>query len=1033
MKNLYFNNSFSKVLFLIIILFPLSYNSQSQVIKDFTQRSSVYTPNQKIYNNLKGDYTMIGNSNIVRNPYSTGIDNNTADMVFVDIDNDPNTINSSSATLQFSTENEALPECSNIVYAGLYWTGRAHSGASPNVFVIGTDKTIRNDSILVGSNPQYQMKITRQGSNPYTVRYTFSPTVAGTGNTVSFDFTSKADNSPDAVMVSINGEPFTNHPCIINTFNANNDRVATFNNPFYIGNFVITGLLRDKRVNLLESSYKTSGRGYITLNPIKTLDKQKVKLKKSGESYITVSASPNNIYFPTNTSGSMYTAYAEITDYIRQHGFGEYFVADMALREGKGDAIGFFGGWAIIVVYENYKMHRRDITIFDGFAYMQGSQTGNHELPVSGFETSVSGDIKMKLGIIAGEGDRNIGGDFFEIRNHQNTNWIRLKHQNNLDTNFFNSSVYTGGNPRNPNRLNNYGMDVIMFEVPNINNTVLTNNQTSTRFRYGSTQDAYTISCIAMSVNANVVPEISAFNAMVSPVGHNSGDPVFPGDTLTFSLEIKNHGTEPVNDLNVEIPVPFNTTFLSSFAEFFNGATGSQPAYDPLAGGSGLITWNATNIPLPPVGQDPVYARLTYKLIVTEDCYILKNALCQSKVIIHGTFNGTGAISGKNLLFKPFNTGFNPAPNCSNEFVTTPLSYPINAGSYLSSHCNEPGWDYSVKPIYFCDVTTTTIPYSQVAFGFPLGSSFFNNIVIDTNTGEAIPSSSAIEYTQATGFPAIIGETTYYAIPPGINNGCYYTFKIIITNVSSVPSTQDVRYCRGTVATPLTATPSQHDYRLFYYQSATGGTPQSSIIPSTNTVGETDYWVAEGPTASCISPNRVKITVQITENTNIIEHPQAATYCPNSTSTPLRVASTGTQPITYQWYKNNNNSNFDGEPIPNATSTIYTPPTNQSNTVYYYVVATGACGTEATNTAAITTNPKVTFSKTGENISCFGETNGKLIVTVNSGIPTYKIELFKDGVSFKTVSNVNSPYTFDGLSDGLYNVIVTDSNGCIGE
>src|SRR5690606_17585959 len=109
----------------------------------FTQRTSQYTPTKKIYN-VKGDFAMIGNTNMTLQNYG---DNNSNDntMVYVDMDGDSNTLNSSSATLSLSTENGALPSCSNIIYAGLYWTGRASDDStSPNTFSVTKNGVTKN-------------------------------------------------------------------------------------------------------------------------------------------------------------------------------------------------------------------------------------------------------------------------------------------------------------------------------------------------------------------------------------------------------------------------------------------------------------------------------------------------------------------------------------------------------------------------------------------------------------------------------------------------------------------------------------------------------------------------------------------------------------------------------------------------------------------------------------------------------------------------------------------------------------------------
>src|SRR5690606_7493519 len=156
---------------------------------------------------------------------------------------------------------------------------------------------------------------------------------------------------------------------------------------------------------------------------------------------------------------------------------------------------------------ENSKMNWRDVTVFDGHAYVVGNSSVNFELPVSGFNTAQSGPINMKLGVMAGEGDVGISGDYFRIRNWQDNAWVTLSHAGNSTSNFFNGSVVTGGNARNPNLQNNTGLDIAMFNISNPGNTVVTNNQTSTRFQYGSTQDTYIIFCIAMAVDA-YIPDV---------------------------------------------------------------------------------------------------------------------------------------------------------------------------------------------------------------------------------------------------------------------------------------------------------------------------------------------------------------------------------------------------------------------------------------------------------------------------------------------------------------------------------------------
>ncbi|MCB0436348.1 MAG: chromophore lyase, partial [Mangrovimonas sp.] len=71
---------------------------------------------------IKGDILLIGNSNVGLHPTNPYNGNGTNDginaAVYVDIDGDPSTFNSSSADLDVPSDTE----CYQIVYAGLYWS-----------------------------------------------------------------------------------------------------------------------------------------------------------------------------------------------------------------------------------------------------------------------------------------------------------------------------------------------------------------------------------------------------------------------------------------------------------------------------------------------------------------------------------------------------------------------------------------------------------------------------------------------------------------------------------------------------------------------------------------------------------------------------------------------------------------------------------------------------------------------------------------------------------------------------------------------
>ncbi len=782
------NNINKNILLLLFIMAGAwAADLNAQIVVPFKQRTAASTPDQKIYN-LKGDFQMIGNKNITAVTYQVD-GHNAVDMKYVDIDGDNSTLNSSSATLQFPAETGVNHDCSKIVFAGLYWTGRAHDGTSPNSFMVGETT---NDRYNGNSFNGYTLSITAAnatGTDGRIATYTFTP--ANGGNVVVFRFHSWRTgwgSYHGEVTVQVGSGPETTVNGSLTSTSGNN-YTFTFSSPYTINTGTETIHINSLRKRRTENSINDNYRVSVTSGG-KLLEKRKVQFKKAGQSYYTVTANAADIYYPvqnTETGNYMYAAYAEVTDYVKQHGVGEYFVADMALREGNGGGTGYYGGWGLIVIYENPKMKWRDITIFDGYAYVQGSTTINHELPVSGFRTAQNGDIRIKMGLIAGEGDRGISGDYFEIRNRDDNQWVRLSHSGNSTTNFFNGSI-PGTAPRNPSDANNYGLDIAMFEVSNPGNTIIGNNQTSTKFRYGSTQDTYIISTIALAVDA-YVPDVRAFvnfssSTPIDPAG------IAPGTEVEYTLQLSNASNEPIDGVSMDIPIPYTATYISSSAVYTPDMTlpGQQPQLMTTSGGS-YIRWEVGTLPQPAdQSNPPLLATLTFKLKATDNCDLLVIDDCLPRVAVNGKITGVGAYSGQNFSDLQFITGYTEAAGgCDRVPQYGPLSVDINIGNHCPTGAQSPTL-IDNKVFSYCQQTEVDI-FAAVQAEYPDGTRFYDKFVYSTsNNGVqlATPAPDATEYTNTNDFPngaADIGAKEYYAIPFG-SSTCIWSFTIKVERCS---------------------------------------------------------------------------------------------------------------------------------------------------------------------------------------------------------------------------------------------------------
>ncbi|MBT8273394.1 MAG: chromophore lyase, partial [Bacteroidia bacterium] len=112
--------TFSKIAFIVSFLM-LGLYTNAQNLVPFSPRYDEA---------IKGDMLLIGNSNVglhPTDPYNgTGTNDGIDAAVFVDIDGDPSTFNSSSADLDIPSDES----CYQIVYAGLYWSAVVN-GADP--------------------------------------------------------------------------------------------------------------------------------------------------------------------------------------------------------------------------------------------------------------------------------------------------------------------------------------------------------------------------------------------------------------------------------------------------------------------------------------------------------------------------------------------------------------------------------------------------------------------------------------------------------------------------------------------------------------------------------------------------------------------------------------------------------------------------------------------------------------------------------------------------------------------------------------
>ena len=112
-----------------------------------------------------------------------------------------------------------------------------------------------------------------------------------------------------------------------------------------------------------------------------------------------------------------------------------------------------------------------------------------------------------------------------------------------------------------------------MFNINNGGNSIIDNGQTSTQFRYGTTQDTYIIFNIAIAIDA-FVPSTTGELTVSAIDGDTSVTQPYtidPGEIVEYSLNISNNGSEALTDVMLTIPLPNTGMFVPGKVNLLSG------------------------------------------------------------------------------------------------------------------------------------------------------------------------------------------------------------------------------------------------------------------------------------------------------------------------------------------------------------------------------------------------------------------------------------------------------------------------------
>lgn len=274
-----------------------------------------------------------------------------------------------------------------------------------------------------------------------------------------------------------------------------------------------------------------------------------------------------------------YSAFANVTSLVQQGGSGTYFGANIQTGKGRDR----YGGWALIVVYQDDSEILRSMTVFDGFI-----QVGNNivDTTISGFLTPNAGPFEAAFGAFISEGDVGLTGDQFLIDGDGANSdgdatdqpFVNISDANSPTTNFFNSSASLfetrigtnttvntpdgktlGPITRNPDYPNLLALDIDIVEAKDAaNNAVIQNNATEAGLRFTSSGDFYYPTAFFFSVEVFQPVLTQNFTKTVTDI--NGGD-LNPGDILEYTITYRNTGNDAATDVVLTDDIPTHTSY----------------------------------------------------------------------------------------------------------------------------------------------------------------------------------------------------------------------------------------------------------------------------------------------------------------------------------------------------------------------------------------------------------------------------------------------------------------------------------------
>ena len=432
---------------------------------------------------------------------------------------------------------------------------------------------------------------------------------------------------------------------------------------------------------------------YWGASSVSTIGRKQVLLRTpatGGYSVVTASA--------LDANGSNYAGFANITSQVAAGGNGTYTVANVRADTGNA-ATGNYGGWSIVVAYQNLADSLKNLTVYDGYATIAAGN--NITVTPSGFMTPLSGPVAARVGSVVYDGDFGPAGIY--INEQFTVNGTQLSNAANPANNYFNSTISDLGvliTARNPATSNTFGVDVDRTNVPS---GLIPNGATSATVVMTSPTGGETYHANVLTTAIELYVPIITPNVVKTVTDVNGGN-LAPGDVMRWTISLSNTGLDTGTNVVLKDPIPANTTYVSGSLRVLTGANSTPSQVKTDVAGDDQAEFSSSAVACAPVSAPCVIFRLGTdadavnggKIIFTDSTSLSFDTTVNAGVTSGTQISNTASISySGQTLGATFSTTSAAAtatvlapPTISKSFSVNPIA--INGSTLLSIVVSSP-------------------------------------------------------------------------------------------------------------------------------------------------------------------------------------------------------------------------------------------------------------------------------------------------------------------------------------------------------